>query len=108
VAGRRPAARITTSVSVRVPAALRVLFVGDVQTTVCHYLRHFTGRSAARTCRRAGPPGPLVLSSLVKRAVDPITQRVCGLVGERLVQVAQDDAHQKVLLARPGPEASDR
>jgi hypothetical protein len=42
------------------------------------------------------------------RASRRIAQVRIERVGERLVQVAQDDAHQQVHLAWPGPEALDR
>jgi hypothetical protein len=64
------------------------------------------GPVAARALARV--MGLLLLGSLVEGAVDPVAQRIRGLVGERLVQVAQDDADQQVHLACPGPEALDR
>src|SRR5215472_12862058 len=65
--------------------------------------------SARAACGASqGSSGPLVLRSLMKCAVDPVTQDVGGVVGERLVQVAQDDADQQVHLARPGSQALDR
>ncbi len=63
--------------------------------------------------RPARPPrspgsGPLVVGPLVKRPVDAVAEGVGGLVGECLVQVAEDDADEEVLLPRPGAEAADR
>jgi len=56
----------------------------------------------------AGSSGPLVFRSLVKCAVDLVAQGVCGLAGQCLVQVAEDDAHEEVLLPRLRAEAADR
>ena len=55
-----------------------------------------------------GSSGPLVFGPLMERPVDAVTEGVGGLVRECLVQIAQDDAHKKVLLPRSGPEAADR
>jgi hypothetical protein len=52
--------------------------------------------------------GPLIFRPLMERPVDPITQGVGGLVGEGLLQIPEDDAHQEVLVPWPRPEAADR
>jgi len=44
----------------------------------------------------------------MKRPVDPVTEGVGGLVCECLLQITENDADEKVLLPRPGPEAADR
>lgn len=52
--------------------------------------------------------GPLVFRPLMKRPVDPVAEGVGGLVRECLVQIAEDNAHEEVLLPRLGSQATDR
>jgi hypothetical protein len=56
--------------------------------------------------RWRGSSGPLIFRPLMKRPVDPVTQGVGGLVCECLVQIAEDDTHEEVLL--PGVSAPRR
>lgn len=68
-------------------------------------------RSSGHGCRVAqlgDRNSQLVPCSLVNREVDPVSQGVGGLVGQRPFQVTQHDADQEILLARPGPETADR
>ena len=54
-----------------------------------------------------GSSGPLVFRPLMKRPVDAVTEGIGGLVCEGFFQIAEDDAHEEVLLPRLRPEAAD-
>jgi len=54
-----------------------------------------------------GSFGPLVFRPLMKRPVDAVTEGIGGLVCEGFFQIAEDDAHEEVLLPRLRPEAAD-
>jgi hypothetical protein len=43
----------------------------------------------------------------MKRPVDAVTEGIGGLVCEGFFQIAEDDAHEEVLLPRLRPEAAD-
>src|SRR6266566_3213795 len=65
--------------------------------------------ASSRGTGRCGPARPLVvLRSLVDGQVNPVADRVGGLVSQGLLEIPEHHADEEILLARPGPEAARR